>query len=220
MEWTKLKLGTFIPELPKVITKNFQIFNDYIDSFYDSENHFISKPVITTGRVKGTTGEFINLLCDNLIIRDREASTGGGQIETDNLEYVDKYNGSDESLGTKDPSINWTPNNPAALGWLDTSLDKKYYKINNTKPIGINGIEVGQEIYLMYNRSIDSGSDYEIILDPNDPITNLQRILYFEPQFGPISYHKLVCVKKTEEFGCVWAAKEWGGAFGSKLVNY
>ncbi len=72
----------------------------------------------------------------------------------------------------------------------------------------------------MYDRMIDSGDDYKIIMDPNDPITNLQRVLYFEPVMGPITYHTLVCVQTDASFGSVWAVKNWSGAFGSELIDY
>ena len=222
MNLQEIKLKNFFGELPRQINSNFQVVEDYIDSFYNGTQQIFTQPLTTTGRVKATTGEFINLICDNLTIRTTDTSTVDPEIDPDNLQYVTAYIASAYVLRVADPSNNWETRftDDTLYNWLDAPLNQKYYKFNNIISVGINAVEVGQEIYIMYDRNIDSGSDYEIIMDPNDAVTGEQRVLYFDPIYGPISYHTLICVSITPEFGSVWAVKEWAGAFGSKLVNY
>ena len=219
MNWKEISIKTFIAELPKYINENFKITSDYIDSFYDNEKDVITKPLFTTGRVKGTTGEFLNLIVDNLTIRNHDTSTAVPEIDPKNLEYVQVYNGNDETPRDFNPLNTWEVRIISDVKWIDAPLTRTYYKINNVNPIAINAEAIGQEIYIMYDRMIAEGNKYQIIMDPNDPNYNIPRVLEFEPLYGPISWHKLVCVDKNDTFGSVWAVKEWSGAFGNSVIN-
>jgi hypothetical protein len=69
MNYTNTYLNTFIPELPKLLNDNFKNVANTFDIIYDSSAGVLLKPVNTTGLIKGTTGRFITLEVDNLIVK-------------------------------------------------------------------------------------------------------------------------------------------------------
>jgi len=79
--WEQIYQNTFIPELPKIWNRNFQTFQNYMNVFYDASRGIIIKPVVTTGKVKAATGEFVTLITDNLIIRNSSTGIVGGTGE-------------------------------------------------------------------------------------------------------------------------------------------
>ena len=66
MDWTPLSLNTLVPQIPQIVNNNFTAFKLYMDLFYDEGLDILVKPLNTTGRVKGATGEFVNVVVDNL----------------------------------------------------------------------------------------------------------------------------------------------------------
>ena len=69
MNFTSLSLSTLVTQMPKIINDNFNATSNYMDIFYDASAGIIVKPITTTGRIKGTTGEFVNVTVDNLTVK-------------------------------------------------------------------------------------------------------------------------------------------------------
>jgi len=71
LNYQKIYVNTFQPQIPVIINQNFQNIVDYINIFYDPSIlgpggvGTLRVPLTTTGLVKATTGEFLNLLVKN-----------------------------------------------------------------------------------------------------------------------------------------------------------
>lgn len=201
MDWTKLYQNTLLSQFPKIINDNFQSFKDYMDVFYDETGRVIIKPVNTTGRVKATTGEFINVLVDNLTVK-KEFTNMYENITTSDLDFVTVYNGPDTSTRIATDVSLWPYENPY-YRWYDAT--KPYYKLSNANPVAFQNDELGKIVRLIFDPSASGVSNFQILLDQD---TNAM----FEVNIQDSSalYLELITVKYDVSWGPTWVPYKFG----------
>ncbi len=69
MDLKNVYLTTLIAEWPRIYNYNNQVIKNYLDVIYDESQGLVIVPVNTTGKVKGATGEFVNLIADDIVVR-------------------------------------------------------------------------------------------------------------------------------------------------------
>lgn len=208
MNWTKIYLDTFIPELPKFWNANFSSFKRYLDIFYDENKGAIIKPVETTGRIKGDKGEFVTAIVDNLVVRNQYTNLYQN-TNTADLDYINTYNGADASLRIAHDASIW-PAELNSYSWFD--LNKSYVKINNDSSIAFQNMNLGQEFQLIFNVNVPTRSPYNILMqsDQSGPIKKL-KVDYNDASTGV--WIKLINVAYDPSYGPTWVVKQSGGNY-------
>jgi hypothetical protein len=218
MDWTKIYLDTFIPDLPKYWNSNFQAFQRYLDVFYDEDSGILIKPLETTGLVKGATGQFVTAVVDNLVIKNQFTNLYNNYTTIDS-EFVTAYNGADVStrIATGDTSTKliW-PYEPSTYSWID--VNKPYYKIGNDASYGFQNENLGQEFQLIFDTSVTTLAPYTILLesfldaslaDASIGIKSL-KVDYAD---ASAAWIKLITVAFDASYGPTWVVKEFGGNY-------
>lgn len=222
MNLTPIYANTLIPRLPKLINDNFEAVKEYIDIFYDGSNNIILKPVNTTGRIKATTGEFVNVIVDNLTVK-KQYTNMYENITTSDIDFVTVYNGSDSSTRSATDSSVWPYENPTYL-WIDAT--QPYFKITNLDPIAIQNDNLGQVVRFIFDASASAVNNFQILLDPCSNST-------FEVTASDSSalYLELITVDYDASWGPTWVPYKFGrldasfaggggGGVGPGTVNY
>jgi len=217
MDWTPLSLKTFIPQIPKVVNDNFQEVEDFISTFYNEKREAIIKPINTTGRIKGATGEFVNTITDNLTVK-RQITNLYQNYTTVDSDFVTYFNGGDVTtrLATSDPSsssyidastISW-PLEPSVYSWVD--VQTPYIKINNDSSYGFQNDQIGLEFRLLFNEDVVSTSPYTILLNSSEGgVQNLS------VEYSNVSdtWIKLIATSYDASYGPTWTIKEYAGNY-------
>jgi len=168
MIWTQLNLYTSVPQLPKILNTNFLSFERYIDVFYDGSLGILTVPLETTGRIKGTKGEFVTAVVDNLIVKKQFTNLYDNNTTADYNWYrmiVDPVTvGRDPCTYGIDTSSWKFPYEPAGTKVID--VQKPYYKINNLQPYFLGNNNLSQVVGIYLDDSIYSTDQFKIILDP------------------------------------------------------
>jgi len=212
MDWTKLYMSTLIPQIPKVVNDGFTAFKNYLDVFYDETNSVIIKPINTTGRIKGTTGEFVNVTTDNLTVK-RQFTNWYGNITTVDSDFTTTYNGSDVSTRVPSSYTSYTdasiwPFEPSTYSWVN--VIKPYYKINNDVSYGFQNSAVGQEFRLIFDSSFNAGaSPFTVLLESSIGVQNLS----VTTGNSSTTWIKLITVSYDASKGPKWIVKESGGTY-------
>ena len=212
MDWTQLSLKTLIPLMPQIINGNFQGFENYLDVFYDGSLGILVKPINTTGRVKGTTGEFVNVITDNLTVK-RQFTNWYDNTTTADGDFVTAYNGNDVStrLATSDPSsaayidsstVVW-PLEPSAYSWVDVITP--YIKIDNDVSYGLQNITIGQEVALIFADPPAGAGDFIVLMDASEGGESVMTVTAADASAASI---KLITVEWDASYGSKWVVKE------------
>lgn len=211
MNFTPVYLTTLIPELPAIINSNNQVVQRYLDVFYDASSRIIISPINTTGRVKGATGEFVNVITDNLTVKKQFTNLYANTTTIDQ-DYYYAYIGSDVS--TRDASI---------IGTLDNSVFRyvdvisPYYKITNEVSTAFTAYSLGQEFQLLFEASTGVIDDYHVLLDPSLG-DGTYKILSVEYNDASAVWIKLIAVEYDSSWGTTWAIKEYGGIYTTEII--
>jgi hypothetical protein len=217
MDWTPLSLRTFFPQLPKVINDNFQATEDLINIFYDQSGQILVKPVFTTGRVKGATGEFVNVITDNLTVKSQFTNLYSNYTIVDS-DFVTYFNGNVVStrLATSDPSSTsyidasttvW-PLEPSAYTWVD--VQTPYIKINNDASYGFQNNQTGLEFRLLFNLDVSTTNPYTILVDSSE---GGQQNLVIDYTDAASTWIKLITTSYDASYGPTWTIKEYAGSY-------
>jgi hypothetical protein len=105
MDLKNVYLTTLIAEWPRIYNYNNQVIKNYLDVIYDESQGLVIVPVNTTGKVKGATGEFVNLIADDIVVRKNivrlheDTSTYTGTFLTQDGSTVTVENGVIISIG-------------------------------------------------------------------------------------------------------------------------
>lgn len=200
MNFTPVYLTTLIPELPSIINSNNQVIQRYLDVFYDGSSGIIIAPVNTPGRVKAATGEFVNIIVDNLTVKSQYTNLYENTTTIDN-DYYYAWLGGDTS--TRDASV---------LGTLDNSLFKyidvitPYVKIACDISTALKATSLGQEVQVLFDVST-SASPFTLLLDPSIDGT-YQKLVIVD---ASMAWLKLIAVEYDASWGTTWAIKQYGG---------
>jgi len=212
MDFTRLSLSTLIPQIPKIVNDNFDAMNNYMNIFYDSSVGIIIKPITTSGSVKGTTGEFVNVVVDNLTVK-KQFTNWYENYTTVDKEWVDTWNGGDVSTripssyaSLSDASI-W-PIEASTYEWKN--VIKPYYKLGNDVSYGFQNNVVGQEFQIMFNHDVSTGQQYRILMEASiGGILNL----YVNYQDASTTYVKLITTSFDASYGPTWTVKSYQGNY-------
>jgi len=156
MDIKNLSLNTFIPEMYKIINYNFASTKRYLDVIYNENLGVVVVPINTTGRVKATSGEFINVTTDNLIVRNQFTNIYSN-ITTANIDLFNVIKGLETTY--RDPSTWELPN----YKYID--VVKPYYKIKGGQQIALRCPTVSQIVELVLDSSGGTLPNFTILLD-------------------------------------------------------
>jgi len=225
MDWTLLSLNTLVPQIPKIVNDNFTAFKTYMDVFYDESGEILIQPLTTTGKVKGGTGEFVNVVVDNLTVKNQYTNLYDNNTTAD-YNYYKMYTSvaavpRDPCTFGIDTSV-WTfPYEPSTYKVID--VNKPYYKINNNNPIFLANDNLSQVVGIFFTDA--SGlADYEIVLDPC-----VGTIYTVDASDSGRAYMEFVAIEYDASWGSTWAQYKYGaddsstggnGAVGPGTINY
>lgn len=201
MNLKNVYINTFMPQLPKIINNNFSEVKKYMDNFYDENQNIIIKPVNTTGRVKATTGQFVNAVVNNLTVKNQYTNLYEN-ITTIDSDFISVYN--NDSVDTRiatDSSI-W-PYEDSYYNWID--IQKPYYKISNENPIGLQNDNIGQVVRFVFDSSVNPANNFEILLDPC-----LNKTFEISHIDASSSYLELITINYDASWGPTWAPYRFG----------
>jgi hypothetical protein len=196
MNLTNLYLQTFIPQIPRILNTNFQSVQRYLDIFYDGSLGVIVVPVETGGKIKGSRGEFVTAIVDNLIVRNQFTNLYENSTTAD-LDYYNTYIG--DGVTVRDAS---TFEN-SRFKYID--VNKPYYKINNDSSIAFLSNNLGQQIQLLFDVST-AGRAFNILLDPS--INGTFSTLKVTASDSSTAWFALIAVEYDASWGTTWAIKQ------------
>jgi membrane-associated protease RseP (regulator of RpoE activity) len=197
MDWTLLNLNTFIPEMPQIIDNNFASFKRYLDIIYNETSGVVVVPVNTTGRVKAATGEFVNVIVDNLTVKKQYTNLLSNNTTAD-LDYYNTYWGLDASV--RDAStIAWES---APFKYIDTI--SPYYKIKNDVSVAFNTDTLGQVVEILFD--ISTAASFNI------RCSSTQKIVVTAAN-APTTWLQLICIKDDPSLGNTWIVKQYAGTY-------
>jgi len=207
LNFRNIHLSTLIPEFPYIYDYNNREIQRYLNVFYDGSTGIIIKPVETTGRVKGATGEFVNVITDNLTIK-RQYTNWYENTTTIDIDYYRTYDAS--YYQWRDASIMGGSLENDAFKYID--VISPYYKITNDVSTAFKASALGQEFQVLFDISINT-APYNILLDPS--INGRHKILkvnYADASNGA-TWLKLIAVEYDASWGYTWAIKQYGGTY-------
>lgn len=196
-------ITTPFAQYPKIFNDNFNNVNKYLDLFYDSSNGIIIVPVQTTGRIKGTKGEFNTIVVDNLIVRNQYTNLYDNNTSAD-VDYYNTY-----VQGSTTPRIaNASTNENLKFKYID--VNKPYYKINNDVSLAFLSNNLGQEFQLLFDVST-IGRPFNILLDPS--YNNNYKTLVISATDSSAVCMTLIAVEYDVSWGTTWAIKNYSGRY-------
>jgi hypothetical protein len=203
MDLKNVFLTTLIPEFPSIYSYNNQAFKRYLDVFYSETNGVIVAPINTPGSVKGATGQFVNVVTDNLTVKNQWTNLYDNYTTVDQ-DYYYAYIGGDVS--TRDASTMGTQENP---NFKYVDVNSPYYKISNDASTAFKAPQLGQEIQLIFDVSTVATGPFNILLNPSIGGTfQLANIAFSN---APLTWIKLIAVNYDASWGTTWALKQFGG---------
>lgn len=217
MDWTPLSLKTLTTQIPKVVNDNFTAVQTYIDVFYDEAGKVIIKPIDTTGRVKGATGQFVNTITDNLTVKNQFTNLYANYTTVDS-DFVTYFTGSDVTtrLATSDPSsasyvdsstLVW-PLEPSTYSWVD--VQTPYIKIDNDASYGFQNDNLGQEFRLLFDDSPSTTDPFKILLESSIGGSKTLEVTVAD---SSATWIKLITTAYDASNGPTWTVKEYGGNY-------
>jgi len=208
MDWTPLNLNTFIPEIPQIITNNFASFKRYLDVIYNETTGVIVVPINTTGRVKAATGEFVNVIVDNLTVKKQYTNLLSNNTTAD-LDYYNTYWGLDASYRI-DTSTAW--DSPTSNIW-DSSCFRyvdvisPYYKIKNDASYAFNTETLGQVVEILFD--ISTATNFNIRLDGSTSGNKIS----ITAKDASAAWIQLICIDDDPSLGNTWIVKQYSGTY-------
>jgi len=203
MNWTPLYLNTFIPQLPNLINSNFQNFQNYLDVFYDGSNGIIVVPIATSGKVKGSRGEFVTAVVDNLIVRNQFTNLNQNNTTAD-ADYYNAYVQGATDIRVANPSTFENQH----FKYID--VNKPYYKITNDSSIAFLSNILGQQFQLLFDVST-AGRPFNILMDPS--INGTYTKMKITASDSSAAWFVLIAVDYDVSWGTTWAIKQFSGNF-------
>jgi hypothetical protein len=210
MKFTPLSIYTLIPQIPKIHNDNFTSFKRYLDIFYDEELGVIVSPVDTTGRVRAATGQFVNVITDNLTVKKQFTNLYENYTTIDS-DFLTSFNGEDVStrIAAVDASgFSTWPLEPSAYVWVD--VQTPYIKINNDASYGFQNDKLGLEFRILFNLDVSTTSNYVILIDSSE---GGQQNLVVTAADASATWIKLITTNYDVSYGPTWTVKEYGGTY-------
>jgi hypothetical protein len=210
MNLTQIYLDTFIPEYPKIINGNFASVSRYVDVFYDGSLGILTKPLTTTGRIKGAKGEFVTIVVDNLVVKNQFTNLFDNNTTAD-YNFYKLY--IDPAVQPRDPCLGpgyWPAEYPG-IKYID--VNKPYYKIQNqAEPYVFVNSNLSQVIGIFLDPSLVSlTNQFQVILDPvMGTLFTADASAAGDPSIGTGFYVELIAVAFDPSYGTTWAQYKHG----------
>ena len=200
MNLRNVYLNTLIPEIPVIIKHNNDQIKNYLDLFYNESQGIIVVPVNTQGRVKGSSGEFVNLITDNLTVKNQYTNLYDNNTTAD-YNYYKMYNdpatlGIDPCTYGIDTSVWSFPYEP--VGYKIVNVNKPYYKITNEYPVFLANDNLSQVVGIYFDTSLAGPNPLQVLLDP------CVGTLYQVDTAEAGAYKEFICVKYDSSWGSTW----------------
>jgi hypothetical protein len=224
MIWTQLNLHTPVPQLPKILNTNFLSFERYIDVFFDGSLGILTVPLETTGRIKGTRGEFVTAVVDNLIVKRQFTNLYDNNTTADYnfyRMYVDPVTiGRDPCTYGIDTSSWKFPYEPAGYKVIDVM--KPYYKVSNANPIFLANDNLSQVVGIYFDSSLIGINQLEVLLDPCNNISYI-----VDASGAGAAYEEFIAIAYDPSWGTTWTQYKYsveasgtgGGGGGTGIVG-
>jgi hypothetical protein len=207
MNWTLLNLNTFIPEMPQIIDNNFASFKRYLDVIYNESTGVVVVPINTTGRVKAATGEFVNVIVDNLTVKKQYANLLSNNTTAD-ADYYNTYWGPDASYrinsSTAWDSLTSNVWDSSCFRYVD--VISPYYKICNDASYAFNTETLGQVIELLFD--VSTTTNFNIRLDGS---THGNKVTITAADASN-AWMQLICIDDDPSSGNTWIVKQYSGS--------
>jgi len=208
MNFNKVYLSTLVTQLPKILNDNNAILNRQVGLIYNASTNQISVGLNTTGRVKGSTGEFVTGIFDNLVVKKQFTNLLSNNTTAD-ADYYNTYIGIDASYYT-DSSTGWdssTSNvwDSSCFSYID--VISPYYKIKNDVSIAFNTETLGQVVEILFD--VSTGSNFNIRLDGS---TSGNKLVVTAAD-ASAAWIQLICVDDDPSLGNTWIVKQYGGTY-------
>jgi hypothetical protein len=205
MNLTQLYLDTFIPEYPKIINGNFASV-----SRYDGSLGILTKPLTTTGRIKGAKGEFVTVVVDNLIVKNQFTNLFDNNTTAD-YNFYKLY--IDPAVAPRDPctAVTFWPHEYDNISYVD--VNKPYYKIQNSlDPYVFVNSNLSQVIGIFLDPSLVSPTNqFKVIINP---ITGANFVANpsdaGDPSMGTGFYVEFIATTYDPSYGTTWAQYKHG----------
>lgn len=223
MIWTQLNLYTPVPQLPKILNTNFLSFERYIDVFFDGSLGILTVPLETTGRIKGTKGEFVTAVVDNLIVKRQFTNLYDNNTTADYnfyRMYVDPV-----TVGRDPCTSSWKfPYEPSGYKVIDVM--KPYYKVTNEYPIFLGNDNLSQVVGIYFDSSLIGTNPLEVLLDP---CLGFKYVV--DVSSAGAAYEEFIAIAYDPSWGTTWTQYKYGveasgtsgggsGQVGPGTINY
>ena len=202
MEWDykNLNLNTFIPEIPRIFNNNNKSLKRFLEIIYNPTQGVIVVPVNTPGRIKGSTGEFVTVITDNLVVK-KQWTNLYENVNTIDTDYYYSY------VNERDPVRDASTWENSSFKYID--VNKTYYKIKNDVSTAFMTPDLGKEIHILFDTSTLNSFSYKILLDPSyNGSVKAANVSY---SAASLTWAKLISVEYDPSWGTTWAIKEYGG---------
>lgn len=214
IDWIPAYLDTFIPELPRIMNKNMEAVQTYLDVFYDGSSGIIIAPVNTTGSVKGGQAEFVTGIFDNLVVKSQFVNRLENTTTVDG-DFYNEYIGTDVS--TRDASTQGTLIENALFSYVD--LNQPYQMITNDASYAFQTNQLGQEFQLIWDPSSLDGGPFTVLLNPNKDTSiggTAVETISVNVADSSTTWLKLIVVDYDASYGPTFTLKQWAGTFSKQ----
>jgi hypothetical protein len=215
MDLKDITLTTTWPQVPGIVNYNNAEIKKAFDLIYDSEQGIIIVPVTTTGRVKASSGEFVNVIVDNLTVKNQYTNLYDNNTTADYNWYKMII---DPIAVLRDPctaSNYWPFEN--YLGYKIIDVNKPYYKITNSTPIVLNNQNISQVVGIFFDASLVGTNPFQILLDPCTQTTYTVDV-----SFAGSAYVELIATYVDPSWGSTWEQYKYaieGGGGSTQIFN-
>ena len=199
---------TFIPEMPKMLNKNFSTIQKGMDVFYDASQGILLKPLITTGKVQGANGQFVTVVVDNLIVKNQFTNLYDNNTTADYNFYKTYIEVPFIPRDACTAATNW-PLEPSTFKYID--VNKPYYKITNENPIFLQNNNLSQIVGIIFpyiDPCVYGTQPFRIMMDPN-----LETTFQLDSSMADAStyfYMEFICTAYDASYGPSWSQYKYG----------
>lgn len=206
-QWT---LNTMQPEIPGIYNANNTAIQRYLDVFWNDAGGIIIAPINTPGNVKAASGQFVNVVVDNLTVKNQFTNLYDNNTTAD-FNFYKMY--IDPAVQPRDPctAATWWPQEHNGLKYLD--VNKPYYKIQNiTEPYVFNNNNLSQVVGIFLDPSLVSPTNqFQVLLDPvGNTYFTADASAAGDPSMGTGFYVELIAVSYDPSYGTTWAQYKYG----------
>jgi hypothetical protein len=205
---------TFIPEMPKMLNKNFSVVQKGMDVFYDASTGVLLKPLTTTGKVQGANGQFVTMVVDNLVVKNQFTNLYDNNTSADYNFYKTFISA---NFIPRDPctaATNW-PYEASTYKFID--VNQPYYKIDNQNTIVLNNNNLSQVVGIIFPH-LDASYGTAPFRIVQNPSTNSGIPSFFQidssiaPDASTYFYMEFIMTAFDPSWGPTWSQYKYGAS--------